>query len=90
MIHSIVKTEKVAVNTGAATTVEVNFCAFIIKNNSTNATVYFCGDGETASAENGFALSPGETLAVPLCCEVLSLSASGAADVHLLYIGEGW
>lgn len=90
MIHPIVKTEKVTVSTGAETTLQVGFAAFLIKNNSTDATVYFCGDGETASAENGFALSPGETLTVPLRCEMLSLSASAAADVRLLYIGEGW
>ena len=90
MIHPIVKTEKVTVNAGAASLVEVDYCAFIIKNNSTNATVYFCGDGETASAENGFALAPGETLAMPLNCMKLSLAASAAADVRLLYIGEGW
>ena len=90
MIHSIVKTEKVTVSASAATTLHVGFAAFLIKNNSTGATVYFCGDGQNDSAENGFALLPGETLAVPLRCEVLSLSASAAADVRLLYIGEGW
>ena len=92
MIHPIVKTEKVTVHAGAATAVEVNFVAFLIKNNSTGATVYFSegADGVAASAENGFALAPGEMLALPLCCKTLSLAASAEADVRLLYIGEGW
>ena len=91
MIHPIVKTEKVRVSAGAASSLDVNFGAFLIQNNSTNATVYFGEGSETAvTAENGFALVPGETLTLPLCCKTLSLVASAEADVRLLYLGEGW
>ena len=91
MIHPIVKTEKLSVSADAASSLEVNYSAFLIQNNSSSATVYFGEGSETAvTAESGFALSPGETLALPLCCKTLSLVASSEADVRLLYIGEGW
>ena len=91
MIHPIIGEEKVTVGT-TAVNVEVNYRAFLIKNNSTSATVYFCEakDGAEATAETGFALSAGETCPVLLCAHTLSLVASAEADVRMLYIGEGW
>ena len=92
MIHPVMNTEKVTIAAGAATEVAINCRSFLIKNNSTNTTVYFreVQDGVAATADNGFALSPGETLEVPLCVHTLSLFAAAEADVRLLYIGEGW
>ena len=91
MIHPIIGEEKVRVGTTAVNTA-VNCRAFLIKNNSASGTVYFreAQDGETVTADTGFALAAGETIPVPLCAHTLSLIASAEADVRLLYIGEGW
>ena len=91
MIYPIVGEEKIAVGT-TAVNVEVNCRAFLIKNNSDSATVYFreAQDGKAATADEGFALAAGETCPVPLCARTLSLIASAEADVRMLYIGEGW
>ncbi|MBR2927542.1 MAG: hypothetical protein IKC24_00085 [Oscillospiraceae bacterium] len=92
MIHPIISSEKVTVGT-AAVSVPVNCRSFLIKNCSTNATVYFTeyeNGGGAATAETGFPLSPGETCPVTLNARTLSLIASAQADVRLLYLGEGW
>lgn len=92
MIYPIEATEKVSAGTEAVD-VEAGFRAFLIKNCSSSATVYFresYGDGEACTANNGFPVSPGETLTVPLRAGKLSLIATAEADVRLLYIGEGW
>ena len=92
MIHPIIGEEKVTLHAGEAAEVAVNCRAFLIKNNSANATVYFreAQDGVAASTETGFALAAGESCHVPLCARTLSLAASADADVRLLYIGEGY
>lgn len=91
MIHPIIGEEKVTVGT-TAVNVEVNCRAFLIKNNSESATVYFreARDGKAATADTGFVLAAGESCPVPLCAHTLSLAASAEADVRMLYIGEGW
>ena len=91
MVYPIESTEKVAVGK-AVVNVQVNCRAFLIKNNSDSAKVYFgeTKDGAEVPAESGFALAPGETCPVPLRAHTLTLIATGDADVRLLYIGEGW
>ena len=92
MIYPIESAEKVSATT-TAKTVETGFRAFLIKNASTGATVYFrdCyADGAAVTDANGYALSPGESVPVPLRAGRLSVKATDAADVHLLYLGEGF
>ena len=91
MIHPIIGEEKVTVGTSAVN-VGINCRAFLIKNNSDNATVYFCEaqDDVAVTADSGYALAPGESIHIPLCARTLSLIASAEADVRLLYMGEGW
>lgn len=91
MIHPIIGEEKVTVGTSAVS-VEVNCRAFLIKNHSDSATVYFreAQNGEAVTADSGYALAPGESIHIPLCARTLSLIASAEADVRLLYMGEGW
>ena len=90
MTYPIVSVKKVAA-TSAAQEVAVDCRNFVIKNASASATVYFCeaANGE-ASASTGFPVSPGETLPVVLNANALSVSATAAADVYLLFVGEGW
>ena len=88
MIYKIEKVKKLSVGTAA---VEEELCcqAFLIENNSTSATVYFRdkdADGIDCTAENGYALLPGERLDLPLCARELSLVASAQADVRLLIL----
>ena len=92
MIHPIIGEEKVSLRAGEAAEVAVNCRAFLIKNNSDSAKVYF-GEalgGEAVTIDTGFPLAAGESYSVPLCAHTLSLVASADADVRLLYIGEGW
>lgn len=92
MIHPIIGEEKVSLRAGEAAEVAVNCRAFLIKNNSDSAKVYF-GEalGSTAvTTETGFPLAAGETCVLPLCAHTLSLIAAADAEVRLLYIGEGW
>ena len=91
MIYPIESTEKVAVGK-AVVNVQVNCRAFLIKNNSDSAKVYFgeAKDGAEVTAESGFALAPGETCPVPLRAQTLAMIASADADVRMMYIGEGW
>lgn len=92
MIYPIEAAEKVSAGT-TAKNAETGFRAFLIRNCSDSATVYFrdsYGDGVACTANNGFPVGPGETLPVPLRAGKLSLIATAEADVRLLYIGEGW
>lgn len=88
MIYKIEKVKKLSVGTAA---VEEELCcqAFLIENNSAEATVYFRekdADGIDCTEENGYALGPGERLDLPLCARELSLVASAQADVRLLIL----
>lgn len=92
MVYPIESTEKVAVGK-TAVTVPVNCRAFLIKNNSTSATVYFgeAGEnGEAVTADRGFSLAPGEKFPVVIRARTLSLIATENADVRMMYVGEGW
>ena len=88
MIFKIEKVKKLAV--GAAAVEEELCCqAFLMENNSPDATVYFRdkdADGIDCTAENGYALGPGGRLDFPLCARQLSLVADGEADVRLLIL----
>ena len=76
----------------AAQTAELGGLAFLMENLSDSATVYFKerrDDGTDATASNGFALGPGETLPVALTASELSVAASAAGtDVRLLILNE--
>lgn len=92
MIYPMEQTEKIEAGT-AAKEVSTGFRAFLLKNMSDSATVYFreCyGDGLACTANNSFALGPGETTPVPLRAGKLSILATATAEARLLYIGEGW
>lgn len=92
MIYPIESAEKVSAGK-TAKEVNVGFRAFLIRNCSESETVYFRdshADGAACTADNGFPVPPGETLAVPLRAGKLSLIATADAEVRLLYIGEGW
>lgn len=92
MIYPIVSTEKVVVSK-TAVNVPVNCRAFLIKNNSDSAKVYFGEVGENGEAvteDRGFVLGPHETYPVPMRAHTLSLVATADADVRMMYIGEGW
>lgn len=92
MIYPMEQAEKVTAGTSAKE-VNTNFRAFLIKNMSDSATVYFreCHqDGLKCTVNNSFALSPGEAAPAPLRAGRLSIMATAEAEVRLLYIGEGW
>lgn len=93
MTYIIEKTEKVTVGAAAAE-VAVNCRAFLLVNASEAETVYFresSEDGAGATADNSFALLPGQMMPHPLTARTLSLAASGEGTaVHILYLGEGY
>ncbi|MBQ2896388.1 MAG: hypothetical protein IJE26_06735 [Oscillospiraceae bacterium] len=87
----IYKMEKVRCLSVGTTAVAEELCcqAFLIENNSDGATVYFRekdADGVDCTAENGYALGPGERLDLPLCARELSLVATAQADVRLMIL----
>ena len=75
-----------------AETVRINGLSCLIENNSASATVYFKerrDDGADVTAENGWALGPGERTAVPLTALELSLcSGAGNTDVRVMILEE--
>ena len=88
MIYKIEKVKKLSVGTAA---VEEELCcqAFLIENNSDSATVYFRdkdADNIDCTVQNGYALTPGSRIDMPLCARQLSLVATAEADVRLLIL----
>lgn len=88
----IESTKKVSAGTKAVT-VEAHCRPFLMVNTSASATVYFKemkDDDKAATADNSFALLPGQTLRVPLTARKLSILSSEAdTDVRLLFGSEG-
>ena len=88
----IQNTKKVSAGTKAVS-VEAYCRPFLMVNTSATATVYFkeaAEDGKAVTADNGFALLPGQTLRIPLMARKLSIIASEAdVDVRLLFGQEG-
>lgn len=88
----IESTKKIKAGTKAVE-VEGHCRKFLMVNTSATATVYFkesADDGKAATADNGFALLPGQLLHVPLAARKLSVIASEAdVDVRLLFCAEG-
>ena len=88
----IESTKKVTAGTKAVE-VEAHCRPFLMVNTSASATVYFkekAEDGKAVTADNGFALLPGQSLRVPLTARELSiLSSEEGADVRLLFCTEG-
>lgn len=88
MFCKIEQVKKLSVGT-AAVEEELSCQTFLIENNSETATVYFRdkdADNTDCTAENGYALGPGSRLDLPLCARLLSLVATGEADVRLLIL----
>lgn len=88
----IESTKKINAGTKAVT-VEGHCRKFLMVNTSTTATVYFkesADDGKVVTADNGFALLPGQLLHVPLAARKLSVMANeDGVDVRLLFCAEG-
>lgn len=75
--------------TTTAQDVNIDYQEFFIQNRSTEQTVYFKEkehDGKKCTADNGFALAPGATFEKPLQAKVLSIIASGSADVRIMFM----
>ena len=91
MAFIIKEVKKVSVGT-AAVEEPVDCRAFMLVNNSA-ATVYIkekAGDGKDATADNGFALQPGQLVQNVMTAEKLSMVASeDGAEVRVLYGTEG-
>ena len=88
MFCKIEQVKKLNVGT-AAVEEELSCQTFLIENNSETATVYFRdkdADSVDCTVENGYALAPRSRLDLPLCARVLSLVATGEADVRLLIL----
>lgn len=80
--------KKITANT-TAQDVNINYQEFFIQNLSADQTVYFKEkdvDGVKCSATNGFALAPGATFEKCLQAKVLSIIATGSADVRIMFM----
>ena len=89
MSYQIEEVRVLSLGTTAAT-VELGCLGFLLENNSEEATVYFRekdADGANCTADNGYALLPGERTETVLAARALSLVASAAeTDVRLLIV----
>lgn len=88
MSYIIVNAKKVAANTQAQD-VDVDCRNFLAVNTSDTATVYFRekeDDGKEVTADNGFVLLPKTMTPVVLCAKTLSVLATEAADLRLLFV----
>ena len=88
-MFKLLKVEKLSVGT-TAKSVMVSGHAFLIANNSSEASVYFkekAIDGTAATSSNGFLLPAGKTTDEPIVAEELSVVASAAStDVRVLIL----
>lgn len=88
MSYIIESAKKVAVTTQAQD-VDADCRSFLAVNTSQTATVYFRekgDDGKEVTADNGFVLLPGTMTPVVLCAKTLSVMATEAADLRLLFV----
>ncbi len=88
-MFKIRKVEKLSVGS-TAKSVSVNGRAFLIANNSAEASVYFkdkAVDGTNVTSTTGFLLPAGKVTDVPLIADELSIVASAAStDVRVLIL----
>lgn len=90
-MFKLLRVEKLTAGT-TATSVMVSGHAFLIANNSADASVYFkekAADNVACTSSNGFLVPAGKTTDEPMIAEELSVVASAAStDVRVLILDQ--